>query len=231
MSDLSSNSPSKDRHSLENVERLQLSLSSSRTRTKSLWFSRTSLVRLICVSVLLLATSEIGLAHGGAVQFRATAPPFVVMVFTDPPQCRAGQLDLSASVQQENSPILDAEVTVSLFPLEPAQASPTAAWLPPACVTSAPVNLQNIPLRIADGANRLFYSALIQIPYDGRWQLQMSVRRGGNHAVIQGILDVDRPLPPFTAYWQWFLFPFFAIGGFVLHQHIRASRIAEGRKA
>jgi hypothetical protein len=230
MLDLCSNSYSKDRHSLKNVERLQLNLSSTRTRTISLWFSRTSLIRLICVSVLLLATTEIGLAHGGAVQFQATAPPFVVMVFTDPPQCRAGQVDLSASVQEENSPVLDAQVTISLFPLNPAQASPTAAWLPPACVTSAPANLQNIPLRIADGANRLFYSALIQIPYDGRWQLQMSVRRGGNHAEIQGILDVDRPLPPCTAYWQWFLFPFFAIGGFVLHQHIRTGRTTGGRK-
>jgi len=50
----------------------------------------------------------------------------------------------------------------------------------------------------------LFYSAEIQIPYDGRWQLKVSIRRGTDHATLQGVLDVDRPLPPVTAYWQWF---------------------------
>ena len=191
---------------------------------------RTNLIRLIGVSVLSFATTEAGLAHGGAVQLQATAPPFVVTVFTDPPQCRAGQMELSASVQEENSPVLDAEVTVSLFPLEPAAAAQTAAWLPPACVTSAPPNLQNVPLKMADGTNRLFYSALIQIPYDGRWQLQVKVHRGRENGVIRGILNVDRPLPPLTEYWQWFLFPFLAIGGFVLHQRIKTTRTTGDRK-
>ncbi len=180
--------------------------------------------------ILLLSSLGIALADGGAVQLHATAPPFVVTVFTDPPQCRAGQVDLSALVQEKNGPVLDAEVVASLSALEPAKASPTAAWLPPACASTAVTDLRGVPLQISHGTNRLFYSALIQIPYDGRWQLKVSIRRGTDHATLQGLLDVDRPLPPATAYWQWFLLPFLAIGGFVLQQHIRKPRKQESAK-
>jgi hypothetical protein len=177
--------------------------------------------------ILLLSSLGTALADGGAVQLHATAPPFVVTVFTDPPQCRAGQVDLSALVQEKNGPVLDAEVVASLSALEPAKASPTAAWLPPACASTAVTDLRDVPLQISHGTNRLFYSAEIQIPYDGRWQLKVSIRRGTDRATLQGILDVDRSLPPVTAYWQWFLLPFLAIGGFVLKQHIRKPRKQE----
>jgi hypothetical protein len=180
--------------------------------------------------ILLLSSLGTALADGGAVQLHATAPPFVVTVFTDPPQCRAGQVDLSAFVQEKNGPVLDAEVVASLSALEPAKASPAAAWLPPACASTAVTDLRDVPLQISHGTNRLFYSAQIQIPYDGRWQLKVSIRRGTDHATLQGVLDVDRPLPPVTAYWQWFLLPFLAIGGFVLQQHIRKPRKQESAK-
>ena len=185
---------------------------------------------LICAFILLLVTTGVGLADGGAVQLHAEAPPFVVTVFTDPPQCRAGQVDLSALVQAEKGPVLDADVIVSLSALKTPKVSPATAWFPPACANTAVADLQKIPLRIGYGTNRLFYSALVQIPYDGRWELQVSVRRGTDHATVQGILEVDRALPPISAYWQWFLLPFLAIGGFVLHQHIRKQRPTGGRK-
>ena len=181
-------------------------------------------MRLIYALILLLLSLEVGLADGGAVQLHVAAPPFVVTVFTDPPQCRAGQVDLSAFVQEEKGPILDAEVVASLSALEPAKTIPTAAWLPPACASATKPDLQNVPLQISRGTNRLFYSALIQIPYDGRWQLQLTIRRGADYATVQGILDVDRPLPPVAAYWQWFILPVLAVGGFALQQHIRSQR-------
>jgi hypothetical protein len=189
------------------------------------------LMRLICSLILLFSSLQLALADGGAVQLQAAAPPFVVTVFTDPPQCRAGQVDLSVLVQEEKGPVLDAEVVASLSALEPAKTNPIAAWLPPACASTAAPNLQNVPLQIAQGTNRLFYSTLIQIPFEERWQLQVSVRRGTDHATIQGILNVDAPLPPMTAYWQWFLVPFLAIGGFALNQHIRTQRRQKIAKA
>jgi hypothetical protein len=187
-------------------------------------------MRLICALIFLLSTRGLALADGGAVQLQLTAPPFEVTVFTDPPQCRAGQVDLSALVQEEKGPVLDAQVVASLSALEPAKTRPTAAWLPPACAGTAASDLQNVPLQISQGTNRLFYSTLIQIPYDGRWQLQVSVRRGTDHVTVQGIMNVDRPLPPVTAYWQWFLLPLLAIGGFALNQHIRKPRRRETAK-
>jgi hypothetical protein len=181
-------------------------------------------MRLICTAILMFSICGIALADGGAVQLQAAAPPFVVTVFADPPQCRAGQVDLSALVQEEKNPVLDAEVVASLSSLEPARTSPATPWIPPACASTTASDLQNVPLQISRGTNRLFYSTLIQIPYAGRWQLQVSVRRGMDHATVQGILNVDPPLPPVTAYWQWFLLPLLAIGGFALNQHIRAER-------
>ena len=68
-------------------------------------------MRLICALILLFSSLGIAWADGGAVQLRATAAPFVVTVFTEPPQCRAGQVDLSALVQEEKGPVLaDASV-------------------------------------------------------------------------------------------------------------------------
>jgi hypothetical protein len=184
-------------------------------------------MRLLCGLILLLSSLPLALADGGAVQLQAAVPPFVVTVFTNPPQCRAGQIDLSAFLQDEKGPVLDAEVVASFSALEPANASPTTAWAPPACVNTSAPDLQNVPLQVSYGTNRLFYSALIQIPYEGRWQLRVSVRRGTDRATVQGVLDVDRPLPPVTAYWQWFLLPFLAVSGFALQQHIRKPRKPE----
>jgi hypothetical protein len=184
----------------------------------------TNLMRPIYALIYLLASGQIGLADGGAVQLRATAPPFVVTIFTDPPQCRAGQVDLSMLVQEEKEPVLDAEATVSLSALESAETRPNRAWLPPACANYPATDLQNIPLQIAQGTNRLFYSTLVQIPHDGPWQVQVTLRRGADHATVQGIIEVEPALPPVTAYWQWFLLPFLAIAAFVLHQHIRKPR-------
>jgi hypothetical protein len=181
-------------------------------------------MRPIYALIYLLASAQIGLADGGAVQLRATASPFVVTVFTDPPQCRAGQVDLSMLVQEDKEPVLDAEVLVSLSALEQARTRRNGAWLPPACANYPATDLQKIPLQIAQGTNRLFYSTLVQIPYDGRWQVKVSVRRGADHAIVQGIIEVKPALPPVIAYWQWFLLPFLAIGVFVLHQHIRKQR-------
>src|SRR5260221_12518986 len=87
--------------------------------------------------ILLLSTLGTALADGGAVQLHATAPPFVVTVFTDPPQGRAGQEDLSTLVQEEKGPVLDDEVVASLSALELAKVGPTTAWLPPVWVTTA----------------------------------------------------------------------------------------------
>jgi hypothetical protein len=125
-------------------------------------------MRLIYALILFLLSSGIGLADGGAVQLHVAAPPFVVTVFTDPPVCRAGQVDLSAFIQEEKGPVLDAEVVASLSALEPAKTVSAGAWLPPACAANATTDLQNVPLQIARGTNRLFYSTLIQIPYGGR---------------------------------------------------------------
>src|SRR5258708_29752944 len=114
---------------------------------------------LIQSLILLLSSLGTVLADGGAVQLHATALPFVVTVFTDPPQCRAGQVDLSALVQEENGPVLDAEVVASLSALEPAKASPTAALLPPACASTAVTDLQAVPPQSSHGPHHFLLSA------------------------------------------------------------------------
>jgi hypothetical protein len=180
-------------------------------------------MRSIYALLFLIFSSGIGYADGGAVQLHASAPPFTVTLFTEPARLRAGMVDLSALVQSENGPVLDAEVIVSLVALDPEKPVRDRAWVPPSC-TNTLANLRSIPLRISQGANRLLYSNSIQIPDEGRWQLQASIRRGSDHAMVQGVMEVGPALLPIAAYWRWFLFPFLAIGGFVLHNGIRRQR-------
>jgi hypothetical protein len=190
-------------------------------------------MRSIYAFLFLIFSSGIGYADGGAVQLHASAPPFTVTVFTDPAQVRAGLVDLSALVQAENGPVLDAEVIISLVALDREKPVRDTAWVPPAC-TNTYADLRSIPLRISQGANRLLYSTSIQIPHEGRWQLQANIQRGPDHAMVQGVIEVGLPLSPIAAYWRWFLFPFLAIGGFALHNGIqrgakRRAVIADSR--
>jgi hypothetical protein len=127
-------------------------------------------MRPIYALIYLLASAQIGLADGGAVQLRATASPFVVTVFTDPPQCRAGQVDLSMLVQEDKEPVLDAEVLVSLSALEQARTRRNGAWLPPACANYPATDLQKIPLQIAQVRTACFTPLWFRFPTmdDGR---------------------------------------------------------------
>ncbi|MBO0722964.1 MAG: hypothetical protein J2P41_19215, partial [Blastocatellia bacterium] len=75
---------------------------------------------IVCFAfcVLLLArVCPTALADGGVVQLHQSSGPFVITVFTAPTPLRAGTADISVMVQdsQSDSPLLDANVIVSLY--------------------------------------------------------------------------------------------------------------------
>jgi hypothetical protein len=164
------------------------------------------------------------LADGGSVQLHAVNGPFAITLFAEPPLPRAGQIDFSVLIQDAKSgePVMDAAVELALTPVKIRQKA-QPAWYPPSCAVSAPTNLAAVPLLHAGASNRLLYGALVEIPSAGVWHVQTEVRRGDEHALVEGTVDVADPFPPVANYWPWFLFPVIAIGLYVLRQHVQRA--------
>jgi hypothetical protein len=169
--------------------------------------------------LILLLTSAVGraFADGGSVQLHGVAGRFLVTLFAEPPTVRAGQVDLSALIQDNSTaePVLDAAVTLQLRPVQ-VQGSRQPAWSPPSCAVEPPKDLNRIPLVHSGASNRLLYGAQIEIPTAGTWHVRADINQGSDHATLEGDMEVAQALPPAAAYWPLFFLPVAAIGIYVL---------------
>ena len=163
-------------------------------------------------------------ADGGSVQLHSVSGPFDITLFAEPPLPRAGQIDFSALIQDAKSgePVMDAVVTLALTPVKVHQ-NAQPAWCPPSCAISAPANLAAVPLLHSGASNRLLYGATVEIPSAGVWHVRTEVQRGGEHASVEGSVDIADPFPPVASYWPLFLFPVVAVGLYVLRQHVQKA--------
>ncbi|HEX6563401.1 MAG TPA: hypothetical protein VF020_03905 [Chthoniobacterales bacterium] len=163
-------------------------------------------------------------ADGGSVQLHSVSGPFDITLFAEPPVPRAGQIDFSALIQDAKSgePVMDAVVTLALTPVKVHQ-NAQPAWYPPSCAVSAPANLAAVPLLHSGASNRLLYGATVEIPSAGVWHVRTEVQRGGEHASVEGSVDIADPFPPVASYWPLFLFPVVAVGLYVLRQHVQKA--------
>ena len=171
--------------------------------------------------LILVSVVENAVADGGSVQLHSTAGSFIVTLFAEPPSVRAGQVDLSALVQDKatGQPILDANVTLRMTPVKIHQRG-QPAWYPPSCAVDPPGDLARISLLHSGAANRLLYGALVEIPASGTWNVRANVVRSGEEASVDGNLEVSEPLPPAAAYWPFFLLPIAATGVYILRSNI-----------
>lgn len=139
-------------------------------------------------------------AHAGGVPqlSNAEAGPYRVSVWTQPDPLRVGQVDIVVAVAEPPAPdatveevgalVLDAVVKVELKPV--GQAGETLA----AFATHEA------------STNKLFYEAILELPAEGRWQVNISVEG----AAGSGNADFEvQVLPPLG--FNWFL-----LGGFGL---------------
>src|SRR5215469_11360200 len=174
--------------------------------------------------LLFLSLAGNSFADGGSVQLHSVSGPFDITLFAEPPLPRAGQIDFSVLIQDAKSgePVMDAVVTLALMPVKVHQ-NAQPAWYPPSCVVSAPANLAAVPLLHSGASNRLLYGATLEIPSAGVWHVRTEVQRGGEHAFVEGSVDIADPLPPVASYWPLFLFPVVAVGLYVLRERIQKA--------
>jgi hypothetical protein len=182
-------------------------------------------VRYFCL--ILLVTSAVGMAFadGGSVQLRGTAGRFQVTLFAEPPTVRAGQVDLSALIQDNGTaqPVLDATVTLQLRPVQVQKSGPPA-WSPPSCAVEPPKELNRVPLLHSGAANRLLYGAQVQIPAAGTWHIRADINQGTDQATLEGDIGVAPALPPAASYWPFFFLPIAVIGIYVVRTRILNER-------
>ena len=182
----------------------------------------TKSIRPALVIMLLCASSALARADGGSVQLQSAAGPFQVTVFSEPGVIRAGLVDLSVLVQASphGEPVLDADVTLGLSPLDNTRAGQQPAWTPPACINDVDRELTRIRANPSQGPNRLLYSSLVRIPARGRWQLSVWVRTNSITGMARTVLDIERPAAPWVNYWHLFAFPPAVVIGFWLRERI-----------
>ena len=151
----------------------------------------------------LLAFSSRAQADGGFVELHQEVGPFVVTVFTAPGPLRAGPVDISVLVQDRASgqPVLDGEVFVRLK-------SPGAITL-----------VERATREVAQ--NKLLYSALINLPEAGQWELEVTIKQGKETASILGQVSAAAPRPFLLSYWRSLSLPPIVIAAFALNQWLK----------
>ena len=151
----------------------------------------------------LLAFSSRAQADGGLVALHQEAGPFVVTVFTAPGPLRAGPVDISVLVQDRASgqPVLDGEVFVRLK-------SPGGKTLIARATREA-------------AQNKLLYSALMNLPEAGQWELEVTIKQGKEIASIVGQVSAATPTPFLLSYWRSLLLPPIVIAVFALNQWLK----------
>jgi hypothetical protein len=162
-----------------------------------------ALFHLNLVAVALFAQSYPAFADGGILQMQRSAGPFVITVFTAPAPLRAGPADISILVQDSSNhnPVLDAKVTVSLY-REGGEAIKAEA-------------------RREQSKNKLLYAALLNLPEEGRWKIEVIVVRNSEEAKIGGAIIVAPQRPFLLTYWWTLALPPVAIGLFVINQWLK----------
>jgi len=151
----------------------------------------------------LLAFSSRAQADGGLVALHQEVGPFVVTVFSAPGPLRAGPVDISVLVQDRASerPVLDAEVFVRLK-------SPGGITL-----------VERATREVAQ--NKLLYSALMNLPEAGQWELEVTIKQGKEIASILGQVSAAAPAPFLLSYWRSLSLPPIVIAVFALNQWLK----------
>lgn len=160
----------------------------------------------ITAAILLVHIPTARAHHGGVVQFKEQAGPFIIAVFTEPTPLYAGPVEVSTMVQNRDNqrPILDADVTVLLQ-----QRGGDAI--------SAKATRQN-------ASNKLMYTALVDLSAAGDWELRVLVKHGPASESVAGAVTAKAHRSPLLSFLPYLaLFPL-AIGLFGIHHWLSRRR-------
>jgi hypothetical protein len=156
--------------------------------------------------LLAFVLAPLGLhADGGAVCLHKASGPFVITVFINSSELRAGPADVSVMVQNRVSReiVLDDDVSLRLQP------------------TASGGRALEFRATRKQATNKLLKSAIVDLPSSGDWKLTVQVRRGSEKAIVSTQLQVAPPLPRLAAIWPFLMLPFLAMALFAANQVLR----------
>jgi hypothetical protein len=167
--------------------------------------------RYLLIAIVCLATPAIARGDGGTVRLSEQRGGYQITVFTAPAPFRAGPVDISALVQDaaNGEPASDVSVEVRIAPVD----------RPDEAITS--------PATTAAATNKLFRSAIFELPTPGRWQVNIAVEGQLGPAQARFELDAGEPLPHWLAIWPWIGWPIIAIALFGVHQFLVCRRASQ----
>ena len=73
--------------------------------------------------------------------------------------------------------------------------------------------------------NKLLYSALVNLPEAGPWELEVTINSGTNAARIVGQVSAAAPMPFLLSYWRSLSLPPIAIAVFLLNQWLKRRAV------
>jgi hypothetical protein len=154
------------------------------------------------IAAVCLAYPAVARGDGGTVRLSQRQRAYQITVFTAPTPFRAGPVDISVLVQDaaNGEPANDVRVVVRIAPV----GSPDDELTQPATAAAA--------------TNKLFRSALFELPTPGRWEVNIAIDGPAGPAQARFELEVGEPLPHWLAVWPWIGWPAIAIALFGVHQ-------------
>ena len=148
-------------------------------------------------AIFLAAALAVG--DGGRVRLRQDAGPYAITVFTAPEPLIAGPADVSVLVQERatGDVVLDAPVEVRLRSAD---------------------GVRTLAYATTQGRNRLLRQAAVEVPFAGRWRLEVAVRRGTAEEIVSALLPVEPASSRNASIWPFLAGPPVAVALFALRE-------------
>jgi hypothetical protein len=194
------------------------------------------LTALVLMLALMLAPC-VARGDGGIIQLRETRGPFSVTVFVSPEAVSDGPTDVSVLVQSQKNGdvVLDADVSLSLIPLEGVALNESDPFCGPYGAVFQPSNVAPHSLTVRatreQASNKLLYAARLRFDGPGNWPLQVIVSRGSDSARFDCPLPIGAISPKLRGLWPWLAFPPIAISVFALNQKLRKQSLEQRKVA
>jgi hypothetical protein len=173
-------------------------------------------MRLMISLLLVLFSSSLVRADGGAIRLSEQKCNYRITVFTTPTPLRAGPVDISVFVQDAatGEPVSGVQVTIEAE----WRGSPRVTLYHPATTEAA--------------TNKLYCAATFDLPEAGWYSLVVSIDGPLGEAEVHCDIEAAEPQPSWLTVWPWVGWPLLMILLFGIHQLLarRRSRRATGHK-
>jgi hypothetical protein len=151
-------------------------------------------------------------ADGGTIRVSEQSGPYRITVFTSPTALRAGPVDISVLVQNGLTGEVESGVQVDI---EAVHQSLSEVTLHQRASTE-------------NATNKLYYTALVDLPESGWYLVQVSVHGDRGAAQVAFRLEAANPLPSWLALTPWVAWPGAAVLLFGMHRVLVTRKLARG---